>query len=142
MKAIISCCGMRCDLCLAFHPNVEAHPENKKIISDGWHTYFGFRIPPEKTLCDGCYSGGGPTKDDECPVHPCVSSRGLRNCAECDEYICEKLNQILVTFESIQEKFDGPIPETDRQLFIFPYENKNRLAALRRQNKSTSSSGG
>lgn len=142
MKAIISCCGMRCDLCLAFQPNIEAHPENRKLISDGWHTYFGFRIPPEKIFCSGCFSGGSPTIDSECPVHPCVSARGLHNCAECESYICDKLNKILVTFETIQAKFDHAIPELDRQRFIFPYENKNRLAALRRQNNSAGLSKG
>ena len=140
MNAIISCCGMRCDLCMAFRPNIEANPDNRELISDGWHTYFDFRIPPEKILCDGCFSSGGPTLDDECAVHPCVSSRDLRNCADCDDYICEKLDQILVTFESIQGKFDRPIPEKDRLRFIFPYENKNRLSELRRQNTSTNSS--
>ena len=140
MDEIISCCGMRCDLCLAFRSNIEAHPKNREILYDGWKTDFSLEIPPEKLLCDGCFSGGSPTLDDECPVHTCVSSRGLRNCAECEAYVCDKLNQILVTFESIQGKFDKPIPDTDRQWFIFPYENKNRLAALRRQNKSISSS--
>lgn len=138
MNVITSCCGMRCDLCLAFRPNVEAHPENREMISDGWHTYFGFRIPPEKITCDGCFSGGSPTIDSECPVHPCVSARDLQNCAECEAYICDKLDQILVTFESIQAKFDDPIPENDRRRFIFPYENKERLKSLRRQITSTS----
>jgi hypothetical protein len=28
-------CGYRYDLCLAYKPNLEKHPENKQILSDG-----------------------------------------------------------------------------------------------------------
>ena len=131
MKQIISLCGMRCGLCMAYRPNIEGHPENRQILSDGWHNYFGFRIPPEEIVCNGCFPDGKPTLDNECKVKPCVTARGLENCADCDEYKCEKLSSILVTFETIQEKFEQPIPEEDRQRFIFPYENADRLSKLR-----------
>ena len=121
---------MRCDLCLTYRPNIEMRPENRQILSDSWHTYFGFLIPPEEIECDGCFADGKPTIDSKCKVKPCVTTRGLENCAGCREYICEKLASILVTFESIQMKFDQPIPDSDRQRFIFPYENADRLAAL------------
>jgi len=130
---IISCCGMRCDLCLAFQPNIDSHPENREIISDGWHKYFGFCIPPEHIHCMGCFTGGEATLDNECAVHPCVSSRGLVNCAQCEDYICKKLENILVTFEEMQSKFEKPIPPEDRRRFIFPYENKDRLEAIRQR---------
>ncbi len=131
MEPIISLCGMRCDLCLAYRPNVEAHPENQQLISDGWHKYFGFRIPPEEIICDGCFLEGNETIDAECAVRPCVIEHGVANCAACDSYICDKLAGILVDFDDMQAKFDQPIPEEDRQRFIFPYENKQRLAELR-----------
>ncbi|MDY6866757.1 MAG: DUF3795 domain-containing protein [Chloroflexota bacterium] len=133
MEPIISLCGMRCDLCLAYRPNVEAHPENQQLLSDGWHKYFGFRLPPEDILCDGCFVNGESILDSECPVRPCVIDHNVMNCAECDNYVCEKLADILVDFDDFQAKFDQPIPEADRRRFIFPYENKQRLAELRKQ---------
>jgi len=133
MQTILSLCGMRCDLCMAYRPNVESHPEYRQLLSDGWHTYFGFRIPPEQLECDGCFPDGNPTLDNECPVKSCVTARGLENCADCEDYICDKLRGILVTFEGIQAKFDHPIPADDRQRFIFPHENAQNLAALRRE---------
>jgi len=132
MKPMISLCGMRCDLCLAYRPNVEAHPEYKRLLSDGWQKYFGTHIPPEDILCDGCFLGGEDTIDTECPVRACAVARGVENCAVCDDYICEKLADILVDFDEIQAKFDQPIPEVDRQQFIFPHENKQCLAELRK----------
>jgi hypothetical protein len=132
MEPILSLCGMRCDLCLAYQPNLDAHPENAQLISDGWETYFGFRIPPEDIHCDGCFTTGNATLDSGCDVHPCVIERGLENCAGCEAYVCEKLEGRLTRFEAIQAKFDSPIPEEDRRLFIFPYENADRLEAIRK----------
>ena len=131
MDLILSRCGFRCDLCMAYGPNIAAHPKNAPKLSDGWFKYFGFRIPPEKIKCPGCLSDSPETLDNGCPVRPCVTGRGLDNCASCADYACDNLVERLVTFESIQKKADSPIPEDDRLNFIFPYENKVRLDALR-----------
>ena len=133
MDPIISLCGMRCDLCIAYKPNVEAHPENQQLLSDGWHKYFGFRIPPEEIICEGCFLNTNETLDKTCQVRPCVIERNIPNCAACEEYICKKLDSILVDFNDMQAKFSQPIPETDRRLFIFPYENKQRLEDLHKE---------
>lgn len=131
MEEILSLCGMRCDLCLAYRPNLERHPENRQVLSDGWFKYFGYRVPTDEIECDGCFPDGGPTLDSSCEVKPCVTKRNLETCAGCEEYICDKLAKRLVTFKSIQEKFEQPIPDVDRQRFIFPYENAARLVKLR-----------
>lgn len=133
MEPILSCCGMRCDLCLAFEPNLTAHPENHRLLSDGWHQYFGFRIQPEDIFCAGCRMSENTTLDTDCPVRPCVIERGLEHCALCEDYICEKLRERLVDFDQMQTEYGQPIPHIDRQLFIFPYENASRLEALRKK---------
>jgi hypothetical protein len=116
---------------MAYRPNIEAHPENRAILSDGWHTYFGFRIPPEEIQCDGCKSKSQSTLDQDCPVRPCAQDRDIENCASCLNYVCENLSQRLIDFESIQANIQEPIPEQDRQKFILPYENAHRLKILR-----------
>jgi hypothetical protein len=136
MNPHLSLCGMRCDLCLAYTPNLEANPENAQRISDGWEKYFGFRIPPEEIHCDGCTTAGNPTLDSGCAVRPCVIEHGLENCAGCEDYVCEKLQGILVDFDGKQKEYGQPIPEEDRRLFIFPYENKDRLEAIHQINKN------
>lgn len=129
-QPILSLCGFRCDLCLAYKPNIEAHPENRQVLSDGWHTYFGFRLPPEEIFCEGCSTESKESLDRECPVRPYVIARGLDNCASCEDAIYEKLNERLIDFESIQAHFESPIPKEDRQRFILPYENVQRLNIL------------
>jgi hypothetical protein len=132
MKPILTRCGYRCDLCLAYKPNIEKHPENRQKLSDGWHKYFGFRTPPSEICCDGCMSENPHLLDQDCPVRPCVIERGLESCAQCEDYDgCGKLGQRLVTYEGVKERVAQEISDDDRECFIKPYENKRRLDALR-----------
>ncbi|MBM3470258.1 MAG: DUF3795 domain-containing protein [Armatimonadetes bacterium] len=131
MEQILARCGYRCDLCLAYRPNVQANPSSQQILSDRWHKYFGFRIPPGEVVCDGCMAEDGRLIDHTCPVRPCVIERALRYCAECADYGCEELAERLVNYEDVAARFGAPIPEEDRARFIAPYENKQRLEELR-----------
>lgn len=124
-------CGYRCDLCLAYRPNVERNPTNQKKLSDGWYQYFGFRLPPLEICCDGCMSDNPQLIDKDCPVRPCVIDRGLENCSQCERYVCEKLVERLVILEEVQGRMNAEIPPDDYRCFIHPYENKLRLDALR-----------
>ena len=131
MEQILSRCGYRCDLCLAYRTNVEANPANQQVLGDGWHKYFGFRIPAEQILCDGCMADNPRLIDNACPVRPCVIQRDIGNCSECPEYICNKLGNRVVVYETLAAKHPCPIPAADRARFIAPYENKARLDLLR-----------
>lgn len=131
MAEILTRCGYRCDLCLAYRPNVEANPANQQALSDGWYRYFGFRIPAEQILCDGCMSENPQLIDTSCPVRSCVIGKGIPHCAVCSDYVCEKLAQRLVVYEDIAGQVGNMIPDEDRTRFIFPYENKTRLENLR-----------
>lgn len=132
MAEILSRCGYRCDMCLAYRPNVEANESNRQILSDGWHKYFGFRIKPEETVCDGCFSGAdGKRIDKDCSVRLCVVAKGFSNCSECADYGCEELRHRWVVYEEMAKAVGFPIPEEDRARFIAPYENKARLDQLR-----------
>jgi hypothetical protein len=131
MEPLLTRCGYRCDLCLAYRPNIEREPGNRRKLSDGWHKYFGFRIPPEEVCCDGCMAENARLLDSACRVRPCVIERGLDNCAQCDEYVCERLKERLVVYEDVQQRIGAEILEDDRICFIQAYENKRRLDALR-----------
>jgi hypothetical protein len=131
MREILSRCGYRCDLCLAYRPNVERDPSSPQTLSDGWFKYFGFRVPAEHILCDGCLAVEGKAIDEECPVRPCAIARGVDHCAQCDDYVCDKLKQRLGDGEEISAKF-GEIPADDYVRFIRPYDSKERLEELRK----------
>lgn len=130
MSEILTRCGNRCDLCLAYQPNIETHPENRQKLSDGWFKYFGFRIPADEICCAGCMTDG-PRLDGDCPIRPCVLGKGIDNCSQCDDYVCEKFKQRMVTYEDIKQTVSEDIPEEDYRCFIQPYENKLRLDSIR-----------
>jgi hypothetical protein len=127
MQPVLSRCGYRCDLCLAYLPNVEKNHSNQQKLSDGWFKYFGFRIEPEFILCDGCMADHPRLIDQGCPVRPCVIEKGLNSCASCDEYVCEKLKERIVLYADVKRRIGQNIPEDDYFCFIHPYENKRRL---------------
>lgn len=132
MELILTRCGYRCDLCLAYRPNIEAAPANRQQLSNGWHTYFGFCVPLAAICCAGCMAENPQRIDTACPVRPCVIARGLEHCAQCAAYKgCEKLAERLVVFEALQARLGMEISEAERARFIRPYENKRRLEALR-----------
>lgn len=133
MTGTLTRCGYRCDLCLAYKENIHG-PEDQRKTSDGWSTYYGFRIPPEEIHCDGCLAPDTDQPrlvDAGCPVRACVLEKGLPHCARCGEYACEKLKTRIVSRAEIEAKLGHPIPEQDYRDFIRPYESKARLDALR-----------
>jgi hypothetical protein len=134
MGVLLSRCGYRCDLCLAFKPNLKMSPSNRQVLSDGWFKYFGFRIPAEEISCDGCITDSPTLIDRSCPVRPCVIVLALENCSQCDGFAngCEKLTERMVDYQDVQQRVGLEIPDDDYQLFIHPYENKRRLEALKR----------
>ncbi len=128
---VLTSCGYRCDLCLAYRPNVEIHDERKKL-SDGWFEYFGFRIPAEQIVCEGCMSTDESERiDKNCPVRSCVNAKKIVNCAYCDEYICPKLKDRIVEYSEVLARYGKDISMEDYENFIKPYESKPRLEFLR-----------
>jgi hypothetical protein len=131
MEPILARCGYRCDLCLAYRPNITENPSDRQRLSDGCHKYFGFRLPPSDVCCDGCMAEDQRLIDKSCPVRPCVIEKGLGNCSQCDEYACERLKERSVVYEDVKNRVGAEIPQEDRTSFILPYENKQRLDSLR-----------
>ncbi len=86
MKEVLARCGYRCDLCLAYKPNVEANPDNPKRLSEGWNRYFSLRVPTEKILYDGCLAKNQRLQDQDRPVRLCVIERNLPNGARLEAY--------------------------------------------------------
>lgn len=125
---ILTRCGYRCDLCLAYKENIKSF-EDRERISDGWFKHFGFRISPENIKCDGCLTPDEENphlNDDSCPVRKCVLEKGFENCSRCEDYICEKLESRMVDRSDF-----GSISEKDYRCFVKPYESRERLEKLR-----------
>jgi hypothetical protein len=46
MEPILTRCGYRCDLCLAYRPHATSNPGNQQILSDGWEEWKAPKILP------------------------------------------------------------------------------------------------
>ena len=132
-QEILTKCGYRCDLCLAYKPNVE-NIDQRQLLSDGWFNLYGFRIEPQNIICEGCISCEDPILiDTDCPVRPCVIDKGIDNCTFCDDFICDKLKQRIVERQGIEMKLNRKLTDTEYELFIKPYESMTRLEKIRNE---------
>lgn len=87
---IYSKCGMRCDLCLIYRPNVEHNdrrPEICAVFGKVWH---GLELDPAQTICDGCNATGEDAVQFSpgCETRRCVMEKNLEHCGYCDNYPC------------------------------------------------------
>ena len=135
MAEMIARCGFKCHLCLAFQENNKDRSDQIRV-AEGWSKYFGLDVRPEKIQCNGCLpndTGGLDFPDKNCPIRPCVIERGLDNCACCEDYPCEKLEERMTGVEAVVRRFRGKIPQEEYDNFIPPYDARKTLDGIRRK---------
>ena len=89
-EKIFSKCGMRCDLCLLYRPNVEREDRRKEVCQVFGKVWPGFTPDPETTICDGCGTDreGAVLFSPDCPARRCVTEKGIAHCGYCGSYPC------------------------------------------------------
>ena len=114
MDKIIGICGIPCSTCPAYIATQADDEEARIKTASDWSKEFNADIKPEHINCDGCYPGTDrlfqyPTV---CEIRKCGFSKGVLNCAYCEEYACEKLTEFFklvpiakTTLEEIRNTF-------------------------------------
>ena len=91
MERMIARCGLICTECPAYIATKANDPAAIDEVVLLWREAHDPNITAEQVWCDGCLSDGphhcGHWSD--CGVQTCASSRGVLNCAVCDDYGCE-----------------------------------------------------
>ena len=77
--------------------------ELRKKTAERWSSK-DFPIKPEDINCDGCISETVIPFCEECNVRKCGLEKGVKNCAYCAEYPCEKLEKLWNSFQVAQAK--------------------------------------
>ncbi len=134
LPEILTRCGYRCDLCLAYKDNIKIN-DRREELSDGWLKVFGVRIPAVDIYCDGCLSDDRTNPrliHKRCFVRSCTKEKELENCSQCKDYVCDELKKFIVNFEDVQKKTNNAMTRPDRTNFIRAYENKERLDNIRK----------
>ena len=90
MDRVYSKCGMRCDLCLIYRPNVEREDRRAELCAVFGKVWPGFAPDPGTTICDGCNAveENSARFSPECETRKCVIEKGLEHCGWCDSYPC------------------------------------------------------
>lgn len=95
MSSIIGACGLNCSECDAYKATQANDKEAIAKVAADWTKQFGTEINPDTIYCDGCMvdSNRKCGHCSECEIRSCVASKGLANCAYCDDFACETLSK-------------------------------------------------
>ncbi len=87
---IFSKCGMRCDLCLIYRPNVEMKDRRIDICNAWKKIWQGYEPDPNTIICDGCLceKENSVLQTPDCEARKCVIEKGIEHCGYCDCYPC------------------------------------------------------
>lgn len=91
MAEVFSKCGMRCDLCLLWRPNVQQNDRREEICRVFAKTMPGYHPDPHTVICDGCgcEKADAVLFDPSCKARKCAMEKGLTHCGYCDAYPCK-----------------------------------------------------
>lgn len=132
--AIVTRCGMRCDLCVAYKDNpANASREERQRAGDVWEKYFGFRVDADEVKCGGCLGEAEELLDKGCPVRACVVAHNHAHCAQCGGFEgCSTLGERLIGDTGYGDKEWGELPDGDRP-YMEPFLNQKRLGQMRKR---------
>ncbi len=134
MKEKLAVCGYRCDLCTVFKDNIERI--GKDEVKAGFVIYFNHELDSGILKgCRGCPEDG----DDECTVKICAKEKKIANCGLCDDFPCDKLQEKMGVIDKYFADISA-LPVRDQELFVKPYQNRQRLQQINQNKKQEKSS--
>ena len=95
MEKIIAYCGIPCSECPAFIVTKSDDDEARAKVAA---KEFESNIKPEDINCDGCLTDGDRIFNycKICEIRQCARGKQVENCAYCEDYACEKLNNFFL----------------------------------------------
>ena len=92
MEGMIAYCGLNCSQCPTFLATQENSDEKRRQVAEQWSKQYKAAFKPEDINCDGCASNGRLFGHCSiCKIRQCGRERGLENCASCNDYPCQIL---------------------------------------------------
>ena len=109
MDEIIGYCGLLCSECGAFIATRNDDDEKRAEVAQMWSKQYNADIKPEDINCDGCTSNDDGRLFNHCKVceiRKCGKEKNILNCAYCDEYACEKLEEYFQILPDAKQRLD------------------------------------
>jgi hypothetical protein len=129
MEEVLSFCGYRCDRCPAYYKNLKSFEDRQRVSVD-WARYYDLKVEPDQVDCRGCVEAA-EAPNPNCKVRPCAIERHIPHCAECDDFVCDKIRKQMDAIKPIAEKHGRAMPHEDYDRYIRPYESEACLRRLR-----------
>ena len=109
MGKVISHCGLVCSECPAYIATQNDDDAKRAEVAREWSKMYDAELKPADITCDGCLSDGPRLFHHAtvCEIRKCAGSRGVPNCAHCDEYACERLRGLFAMAPEAKERLDG-----------------------------------
>ena len=114
MEIMVAFCGTVCTECPALLATKMDDDNERKKIAELWSKRYNADIKLEDINCEGCLSECGKNFShcNVCEIRKCGQERGLKNCAYCVDYVCEKLDKFFeiapegkITLDEIKKGF-------------------------------------
>ena len=109
-------CGDDCNFCPRFIATQGGSIEELKKVAVLWHRT-GLRdkvISAEEIACHGCPSSKRCAFED---LKKCAEREKVRNCGECEDYPCDKLNSIFGQMETFSRRCRAICSDAEYQQF-------------------------
>ena len=113
MKKMIACCGVDCATCDAYVATLNNDDTLRRTTAERWARQLDVPVEPEYINCDGCQQTDGRHLGycAICGIRTCCLEKQHATCAECDEYVCARLQR---GFEFLSETLErGPLSELE-----------------------------
>ena len=110
MNQMISYCGLVCTECPGYIATQADDRAALEKVAAQWREEFNApQITAESVICDGCLEATGRKCSHcfECDMRACAMTRAVVNCAHCDDYACEKLEQFFGFVPEARTRLDG-----------------------------------
>jgi hypothetical protein len=91
-------CGIDCDACPALLATRSGDKAAIERVAAEWSKMYGAQIPPESVPCAGCFARPPEPMGChalECGIRACAMKKGVATCAECPDYACAQLADLL-----------------------------------------------
>ena len=98
MGKMIAYCGISCNECPALIATQNDDDEKRSEVAEQWSKMYNTDVKPEDVNCSGCLSKGEILFKHcrVCEIRKCGMEKNVAHCAHCDNYICEKLNDLFI----------------------------------------------
>ena len=109
MTQITGFCGLICSECGAFIATQNNDDEKRAEVARLWSQQYKVEMKPSDINCDGCISDSDIHIGHcgVCEIRKCGKPKGILNCAYCEDYPCEKLEDFFKLVPDAGKHLDG-----------------------------------